>query len=223
VRSIIYSIERNRVLSELKKSREELLSGVKKLNDISNGVIVALEETVELRDPYTAGHQRRVAELSVAIAVKMGVPAEQIMAINLAALVHDIGKIYVPVEILVKPGKLTETEYEIIMRHPGAGYDLLKPIPFPWPIEKMVLQHHERADGSGYPSGLLLRDILPEARIIAVADVIEAMCNDRPYRKAPGREKALEEIFANRGKKYFPDAVDACLELFRKDNFSFSA
>jgi response regulator RpfG family c-di-GMP phosphodiesterase len=184
--------------------------------------IQAMAMTIEMRDPYTAGHQRRVGKLSSAIATRMSLPADQIDGIRMAADIHDVGKIYVPAEILSKPGQLTEIESSIIRTHPRVGYDILKTIEFPWPIAAIVHQHHERIDGSGYPNGLSGEAILLEARIVCVADVVEAMSSHRPYRPAHGIEMALDEISRGRGRIYDPQAVDACLALFRQDGFSLS-
>jgi putative nucleotidyltransferase with HDIG domain len=185
-------------------------------------IIQAMGTTLERRDPYTAGHQRRVADLARAIATEMGLPADSIEAIRSAATVHDIGKIAVPAEILSKPGKLTDTEFELIKCHAKIGYDILKGIDFPWPIARFVLQHHERTDGSGYPAGLSGDDILLEARILGVADVVEAMAAHRPYRPAIGLEGALAEITKNKGRFYDASVVEACLRLFAEKRFSFS-
>jgi PAS domain S-box-containing protein len=188
----------------------------------------SLEDTVraiagigEMRDPYTAGHQVRVADLATAIARQMGLSTEQIHAIHLAGVVHDLGKIRVPAEILSKPGKITDIEFSLIKTHSQAGYDILKGIDFPWPIALMVQQHHERLDGSGYPQGLKGDAILLEARILSVADVVEAISAHRPYRPGLGIEAALEEITKNRSKFFDPQVVDACLALFREQNYSF--
>ena len=183
--------------------------------------IEALATTIELRDPYTAGHQRRVAELARAIAREMGLPEERVQGIYVGALVHDLGKIAVPAEILSKPGRLSEAEFNLIRQHPRVGYEILKPVPFPWPVAQMVLQHHERLDGSGYPQGLKGDDISLEARILAVADVVEAMSSHRPYRPALGRRRAMEELLRERGRLYDPEVVRACLTVLRK-GFVFS-
>ncbi len=177
------------------------------------GTIHAMVMTVEMRDPYTAGHQRQVANLASAIAEKMGIPREQIDSIHLAGTIHDIGKMQVPTEILSKCGKLTELEFDMIKTHSQAGYDILKTIEFQWPIAEFVLQHHERMDGSGYPSGLSGNEILIEARILSVADVVDAMVPHRPYRPALGIERAREEISNNRGTLYESDVVNACLSI----------
>ena len=184
--------------------------------------ILAIADTVEARDPYTAGHQRRVGELATAIAREMRLPEEQIQGIHLAALIHDLGKIHIPAEILSKPGGLSDVERMMIEVHPQAGYDILKRVTFPWPIADIVLQHHERLDGSGYPQGLKNGHILLEARIIAVADVVESMTSHRPYRPGLGMKSALAEIERNRGKLYEPQVVDACLRLFRQENYAFT-
>ncbi|MDP1997822.1 MAG: HD-GYP domain-containing protein, partial [Gallionella sp.] len=183
----------------------------------------AMAAIVDMRDPYTAGHQARVADLATAIAKQIGLPEEQVHGIHLAGTVHDLGKINVPAEILSKPGKITDIEYSLIKIHSQAGYDILKGINFPWPIAQMVLQHHERMDGSGYPQGLKGEAILIEARILAVADVVEAISAHRPYRPGLGIEVALEEITKNRGAFYDPQAVDACLTLFREQHYSFKS
>lgn len=181
--------------------------------------VEAIASIVEMRDPYTSGHQGRVAVLAQEIARQMGLPEEQMHAIHLAGLVHDLGKIQVPAEILSKPGKLTEIEYSMIKLHPQAGYDILKGIDFSWPIAQMVLQHHERLDGSGYPQGLKGEDILPGTRILSVADVVEAMSSHRPYRPGRGVEAALEEILHARGTQFDSRVVDACVALFREQKY----
>jgi PAS domain S-box-containing protein len=204
-----------------KKAEGELNETIKKLRKITGATIQAMAQTVEVRDPYTAGHQRRVADLARAIATTMGLQASQIDGIRMAGAIHDIGKISVPAEILSKPGLLTPIEFSLIKTHPQVGYEILKDIEFPWNIAQMVLQHHERLDGSGYPNGLLGEQILLEARIIAVADVVEAMASHRPYRPAVGMDKALDEISTKRGRVYDPEVVDACFKLFKEQRFSF--
>ena len=186
------------------------------------GTIRALADTTEARDPYTSGHQRRVAELSTAIAREMNWTEDEIAGLFMAGLVHDVGKIAIPAEILSKPGKLTDIEFSLIKAHAQGGYDILKGIEFPWPIAAAVLQHHERMDGSGYPNGVLGEGICREARILAVADVVEAMANHRPYRPALGIEAALDEIEKRRGELYAPAVVDACMLLFREKGLEFS-
>jgi len=209
-----------RDITERKRTEAKLEQSLDKLQKAMEGTIQAMALTAETRDPYTAGHQWRVAKLARSIAEDMDLPEDQIEAVYMAAIVHDIGKIYVPAEILSKPGRITEIEFNMIKTHSQVGYDILKNIEFPWPLAKIVLQHHERLDGSGYPSGLTGENILLEAKIIAVADVIEAMASHRPYRPALGIDKALEEITQNRGIIYEASIVDACLRLFKK-GFSF--
>lgn len=183
--------------------------------------IEAVAATLEMRDPYTAGHQKNVAALAVAIARELGVPKEEIRGLRFASMVHDIGKMQIPAEILSKPSRLTEIEYQLIKEHAHAGYQILKDIDFPWPIAEMVLQHHERMDGSGYPRGLKGEAIMLGARILAVADTVEAMAAHRPYRPARGIETALQEIRTNRGKLYDPRVVDACEKIFSAQGFRF--
>ena len=184
------------------------------------GTVQAMAATLETRDPYTAGHQQRVANLARAIAVEMGISEDKIEGIKMAGIIHDIGKIAVPAQILTKPGVLTDLEFNLIKTHAQVGYDILKTIDFPWPIAQMVHQHHERMDGSGYPQGLSGKDILLGARILAVADVVEAMASHRPYRPALGIDKALDEISRNRGVLFDPEVVDACLKLFTEKEFN---
>ena len=210
-----------RDITERKRAEEELQQTFEKLQRTLEGTVHALTATAERRDPYTAGHQQRVTRLACAIAQEMGFPEEQIEGIRVAGLIHDIGKINVPAEILSKPGVLNEIEYPLIKAHPQTGHDILKTIEFPWPVAQIVLQHHERMDGSGYPAGLSGEEIIPEARILGVADVVEAMASHRPYRPARGLDKALEEISQNRGVLYDPEVVDACLKLFTEKGFTF--
>jgi putative two-component system response regulator len=181
--------------------------------------VSAVAAMVELRDPYTAGHQKRVAQIADAIAHELDLSEEMIEGINIAGVVHDVGKISVPTEILSKPGKLNDPEFSLIKQHPDMGYEILKEIDFPWPIAQTIRQHHERLDGSGYPSGLSGDVILMEARILSVADVIEAMASHRPYRPGLGIENALAEIESERGTKFDSDVVDAALRLFREKGY----
>lgn len=205
-----------------KRSEADLKQSWVRLQKALAGTVTAMALTIEMRDPYTAGHQRRVSKLSCAIAAKMNLSPERIEGLHMAADIHDLGKIYVPAEILSKPGRLSEIEYSIIRTHVQVGYDILKPIEFPWPIASIIYQHHERLDGSGYPNKLRGEDILIEARIICVADVVEAMSSHRPYRPSHGVDKALAEISAQRGLLYDAGAVDACLEIFRSnEGFAF--
>jgi len=183
--------------------------------------IQVIADTVEARDPYTAGHQRQVANLAQAIARELGLPDEQITGIHLAATIHDLGKIHIPAEILSKPGKLSALEYKFMQTHPQAGYDILKDVKFPWPIAEMVLQHHESLDGSGYPRGLKGDQILLEAKIIAVADVVEAITSHRPYRPGLGIDVALDEIKRYRGVRFDEKVVDACVKLFTVQGYKF--
>ena len=184
------------------------------------GTINIIAGTVDARDPYTAGHQVRVSDLAVTIAKEMGISKEQVKGIRMAGIVHDLGKIQVPAEILSKPGKISELEYELIKSHSRVGFNLLKDVDFPWPISEMVLQHHERMNGSGYPQGLKGDEIMLEARILAVADTVEAMSSHRPYRPALGIEKALKQIKQDKGILFDPDVVDACIKIF-KDGYKF--
>jgi putative nucleotidyltransferase with HDIG domain len=176
---------------------------------------------VELRDPYTAGHQQKVADLAVAIAMEMKFDDTEIDQLRMAARIHDIGKIYVPSDILSKPGKLSDLELNLIRTHAQNGYDIVQGMDFPGAVAETILQHHERLDGSGYPHGLKAEDTLMKAKILAVADVVEAMASHRPYRPALGIDKALEEISNGRGKLYDPGVVDTCLELFKEKGFKF--
>ncbi len=205
-----------RDITERLTAEEVLRESYERLQRTMEGIIEALEAAIELRDPYTAGHQLRVAKLAVAIAEEMGIPAEQISGLRYACLVHDIGKLAVPAEILSKPSSLTDTEFALIKLHPQQAYDILKEIDFPWPVADIVLQHHERLDGSGYPQGLKGEEIMLEARILAVADIVEAISSHRPYRPALGTEVALAEIKEKRGKLYDPNVVDACIAVFEK-------
>ena len=189
------------------------------LSEALLGIINAMSVTVEKRDPYTAGHQVRVAKLARAIAEEMGLPKQTVEGTYLAGLVHDIGKISVPAEVLSKPSSLLEEEFSLIKRHSQTGYDILKTINFLWPIADIVLQHHERLDGSGYPNGLAGDDILIEARVLAVADTVEAMASHRPYRAEKGIRVALEEIMQKRGKLYDEAVVDACITLFNEKGY----
>jgi putative nucleotidyltransferase with HDIG domain len=181
---------------------------------VLEGSIEAIAMTLEMRDPYTAGHQQRVAHLACAIAEEMNLSEKQIDGLRIAGLIHDLGKVTIPAEILSKPGKLTETEFSIIKNHPQVAYDILKKIDFPWPVADIVLQHHEYLNGTGYPQGLREKNILLEARILTVADIVEAMASHRPYRPALGIDAALDEIKLGRGTKLDPDVVDACLAVF---------
>ncbi len=204
-----------------KQAEREIKRGYKKLQKSMESTINIMGKIVETRDPYTAGHQQRVSKLATSIAREMKLSRDKIEGVRITALVHDVGKISIPAEILTKPGKLNEMEFNLIKNHPKIGYNILMKTDFPWPIEEIVLQHHERIDGSGYPKGLKGDEILMEARILGVADVVEAMSSHRPYRPALGIDKALEEISQNKGILYDPKAADACLKLFREKGFKF--
>jgi PAS domain S-box-containing protein/putative nucleotidyltransferase with HDIG domain len=218
--NIIGSLSSGEDITNRKQSEEELQRSYYKLRETLIATVNTLASTVEMRDPYTAGHQRRVTILACAMAEEMGLTEAQFDGLRMAGLVHDIGKFSVPVEILNKPGRISETEFNIIKVHPQAGYDILKEIEFPWPVAQIVLQHHERLDGSGYPQGLKDGGIMLEAKILAVADVVEAMASHRPYRPALGIEVALEEITKNRGLLYDPEVVDCCIRLFTEKGFT---
>ena len=197
-----------------------LENSLKKLRAVVEQTAEAIATMVELRDPYTAGHQRGVTQLACALAAEMGLDEERIEGIRLAGLLHDIGKVVVPAEILNKPGKLTELEFNIIRSHSQMSYNILEKIEFPWPVAQIALQHHELMNGSGYPAGLTGEDILLEARILAVADVVDAMTGHRPYRPALGVEKALEELFRNQGILYDPLVVEACIRLYTEKGYT---
>nr|MBP7089120.1 PAS domain S-box protein [Candidatus Omnitrophota bacterium] len=200
---------------------EERQKGLEKFRRILEETVIALAATAERRDPYTAGHQRRVAQLACAIAEELGLGADAREGVRMAAIIHDVGKVYVPSEILSKPSLLTELEFNIIKTHPQIGYEILKPVEFPWPVAEIVLQHHEKINGSGYPAGITGKDILLEAKILVVADVVEAMASHRPYRAALGIGVALKEIAQNKGILYDPKVVDACFKVFRQKKFKF--
>jgi PAS domain S-box-containing protein/putative nucleotidyltransferase with HDIG domain len=209
-----------RDITDKNRAHDELLKSHFALKDSLHGTIVAISKAVEARDMYTAGHQRRVADIASAIAEEMGLNEDQIEGIRMGAIIHDIGKIQTPADILSKPTKLSETEYKLIQEHAATGYGILKDVKFPWPVADIAYQHHERMDGSGYPQGLKGEEICLEARIVAVADVVEAMGSHRPYRPALGIDVALDEIKANRGKFYDPAVVDACLVAFEEKKFT---
>jgi putative nucleotidyltransferase with HDIG domain len=179
-----------------------------------------MASAVEARDPYTSGHQIRSADLARAIAMEMGLPQDKIDGIRMAGSIHDIGKLSIPAEILSKPTKLSEIEFSLIKEHARKGYEMLKDVESPWPLAEIVHQHHERMDGSGYPRNLKGDDILIEARILTVADVVEAMASHRPYRPGLGIDAALNEIEKNRGTLYDGAVADACLRLFREKGFN---
>jgi len=204
-----------------KKSEEELQQSYQKLKKTMDAAIDTISKIIEAKDPYTSGHQHRVCQLAVPLAQELGLTEDKIEGIRIASLIHDIGKIGLPTEILSKPTKLTDIEFSLIKGHSQIGYDILKSIDFSYPIARIVLQHHERISGSGYPNNLKDDEIMLEAKIIGVADVIEAMSSFRPYRPALGIDKALEEISQNKGILYDPEVVDACLRLSKEKGFKF--
>jgi PAS domain S-box-containing protein/putative nucleotidyltransferase with HDIG domain len=208
-------------MSGHRRAQQQLQASVERLRAAKEGIVQAMTCTIEARDPHTAGHQRRVAHLACAIARELGLPEDQVEGIRMAGLIHDIGKIYAPAEVLSKPGRLSDLEFGLIKTHPQVGYDILKQIDFPWPVARIVLQHHETMDGCGYPHGLSADEILLEARILGVADVIEAMSSHRPYRPALGIDKAMEAISQGRGTRYDESVVDCCLRILREGRFEF--
>lgn len=213
--ALVYS----RDITERQEAEDNLEFAYDKVQKTLSDFISTMSKIVEIRDPYTAGHQARVADLSVAIANELSLPAEQIKYIRIAALIHDIGKLYIPTDILSKPGKLTDIEWQLIRTHPQGSYDILSTIAFPWPIADIVLQHHERINGSGYPKGLTGDKIMLEAKIIAMADVVEAMASHRPYRQSLGIEIALEEVQQKRGILYDPEIADICIKMFKENRY----
>lgn len=192
----------------------------KKTESLLSGVIYALSLTIDYKDPYTAGHQQRVASLACEICKELDYCKEELIGIRIAGQLHDIGKIGVSTDILSKPGKISDAEFLVIKDHAEIGYQILQPIPFPWPIAQITYQHHERMDGSGYPNGLIGNEILLEARIISVSDVVEAISSVRAYRTTLGLKTAIEEIKNHRGTLYDHDVVDACIAVFNR-GFSF--
>ena len=204
-----------------KKVQTEIEHSMEEMRKVMNGIVSAMVMTLEAKDPYTAGHQRRVAELASEIALRMDLDPRRIEGIRMASLIHDLGKVYVPSEILSKPGKISLAEFAIIKMHSRVGYEILRNIEFPWPLADIVLQHHERLDGSGYPMGIAGDAILLESRILSVADVVEAMISHRPYRAALGIKVALEEITRNRSVLYDPQIVDTCVMILSDKKFTF--
>lgn len=223
-------LERNRDLDRINRDLEEKVEIRTKQyhesSDLAKRLFIqtvnSLTYALELRDPYTTGHQQRVAILASAIAANMGLDEDTVEGIRIAGLLHDIGKIYVPSEFLTKPGVLPEEEYNVIKTHPLRGFEILKEIEFPWPVASIVLQHHEKINGSGYPYSLEGEEIRLESRILCVADVVEAMGTNRPYRISPGIDEALREIGRFRGIKYEPSVVDSCCDLFRNKKFRWN-
>ena len=210
-------------ITDRKRAEEELKDTLESLRRAVGVTIQVMVSVVEIRDPYTAGHQLRSANLACAIATEMGLPQDKILGLRMAGSIHDIGKLSVPAEILSKPTKLTELEFSLIKEHARKGCEILKNVESPWPLAQIVSQHHERMDGSGYPRNLKGDEILMEARIMAVADVVEAMASHRPYRPTLGLDAALAEIQKNRGTLYDNTVVDACLKLFREKGFQLNA
>lgn len=210
-------------VTESKLNEAKIQRYVKKLEGSYTSVIEIATKLVELRDPYTDGHEKRVGQIAMAIGNELGLDQDRIEGLKIGGYIHDIGKISIPSEILTKPGKLLDVEYDLVKSHAQNGHDILKGIDFPWPIAEIAYQHHERMDGSGYPRGLVGDEILFEARIIAVADVVEAMASHRPYRSGIGLELALKEIERGRGLQYDAGVVDACLHLFRDKGYELPA
>ncbi len=204
---------------EKEKRAAELVIANKELQDALMHTVEVVMHLGEMRDPYTAGHQKRVAEIAVAISAELGFDAERQQGMRVAGYLHDVGKINIPAEILSKPGKLTDIEYSLVKGHAQAGYDVLAHVDFPWPIAQVAFQHHERLDGTGYPRGLKGEEIIIEARILAVADVVEAMASHRPYRAGLGIDKALDEIKRGSGIAYDVTVVDACHKLFNEKGY----
>lgn len=219
-RPMLYNSARD--VTEKKRAERDILQYLAKIKTAFMSTVEVVTSLGELRDPYTAGHERRVGALAAAIGTELGFDASRVDGLRVAGSLHDVGKISVPSEILAKPGRLTATQLQLVQEHAQAGYEILKSVAFPWPVAQTTLQHHERLDGSGYPHGLKGEEILLEARIMAVADVVEAMSSHRPYRAALGLEKALAEIERGRGTAYDPAIVDACLKLFRKNKYTIT-
>ena len=218
--NLAFAISSLRTREKVKQTTRDLEFSLDKMHRLLLDAVSSLGTALDIKDPYTAGHQKRVVSLARVIAAEMGLSAGDIEGLTVAGNLHDLGKIKVPSEILNKPGRLSSLEFEIIKTHAEAGYDIVKNIEFPWPVAEIILQHHERMDGSGYPRGLQGDDILMEARIVAVADVVEAMASHRPYRAALGINAALEEMEKHRGILYDAEVVDACLRVFREKGFS---
>ncbi len=208
-------------MKDMEAREDERRRGYERLRQALKSTVRSFASVVEMKDPYTAGHQRRMADLAQAIGIELGFAEDRLEGLQTAAMIHDIGKIRIPGEIVSKPSKLSPLEYDLVKTHSAAGAELLKDIDFPWPIGRIILEHHERIDGSGYPRGLRADELLPESKIIAVADVVEAMSSHRPWRPALGLDAALEEIITNRDVLFDPAAVDACVRLFREKKYAF--
>jgi putative two-component system response regulator len=211
---------REHLEAEVESRTKELLDSVERTRTVLGAVIRAMAAAVETRDPYTAGHQRRVSDLARSIGSEMKLDRDVVDGLRMAAAIHDVGKISVPAEILSKPGKLTGLEFSLIQSHPESGYEILKDIDFPRPVARIVLEHHERINGSGYPNGTSGDELLTESKILAVADVVESMASHRPYRPSLGINAALEEISKNSGILYDQDVVEACLRLFKEKDYT---
>jgi HD-GYP domain-containing protein (c-di-GMP phosphodiesterase class II) len=209
--------------AERARTKEALSQSLEKLKKATGFIIDVIVMVIEMRDPYMAGHQKRVADLARSIAAEMNLSEEIIDGIGMAGLIHDLGKISIPTEILGQARQLNDLEYSIVKTHPEIGYKILKDIHFDRPVALIVYQHHERMNGTGYPQGIKREDILPEARILGVADVVEAICRYRPYRPASGIDKALKEISQYSGVLYDPEVVDACTRLFSEKGFRFKS
>jgi HD-GYP domain-containing protein (c-di-GMP phosphodiesterase class II) len=207
--------------SEMLIDKNEIREHLSKLQNIIVSIVNTLTIITELRDPYTSGHEVRVAKLAGEIAKKLNLSAEEKFIIDISSRVHDIGKFWIPSEILARPAPLLPVQYEVVKLHSKIGYEVLKTVNFPWPIEKIVLHHHERLDGSGYPNGIKGDQILFEAKIIAVADVVESMSSHRPYRPSLGLEYTIKTIQEGKGTLFDPEIVDICIDLLVKENFSF--
>lgn len=217
-----YFFVQMRDITGRKSADDALLAANRRLESALNGVVLATARTVELRDPYTAGHQARVAMFAVAIATELELDADEVEGIRVAASLHDIGKVAIPAEVLAYPGRLSAAQFELIKEHPQHGHDVLDGIDFPWPVARMILEHHERIDGSGYPNGRVGTEILLGSRIIAVADVVEAISAHRPYRPALGMDAALATIREGAGTLFDATVVDACLRVMDRSGASFS-
>ena len=202
-----------------KRTEDAIKQNLLRTRKVLEATVHAISSLAEARDPYVAGHQQRVDDLARAIAAEMGLTTDRIEGISIAAAIHDIGKISIPADILGRPTKLTDIEFGFIKTHAQSGYDILKDIEFPWPVARMIIEHHERMNGSGYPNGLAKDNILLESRILAVADVVEAMASHRPYRPPLGIDEALDEITRNKGILYDSEVVDACLRIFQTNNY----
>ncbi len=211
------------IREKLKQTAEELRRNVERFQKAVEGTVQAISLAVEMRDPYTSGHQNRVADLACAIARAMGLSEDRVYGLQMASVIHDLGKLAIPGEILCKPGRLSGPEYAMIQTHVQSGFNILKKIDFPWPLADIVLQHHERMDGSGYPNGLSGEAIMMEARILSVADVFETIGSHRPYRPSLGLKRAMGELSSNSGSLYDSDVVSVCLSLVDGERFHFKS